>query len=560
MDHFRTGPLYAYLGANPHNEFLWDDDLVIELEHEGPSEDGVGTRWGARPGNEDVAIIRKRFWCAARAKITLCSEKCKPILLSDGSPASTRLELGYEGDYQQVYETILEEMTRGYTPAHLSNPFERYLDFEEIRQASKGSLAYELYKRLLAILPDLEKMLRSIVHRPATQLVPRLAYYEYAEAELENAMHQIHASVKIHRVHEVKHFQGYMLPSSFTAVFAEESTHSVANQFVAQSVYRIKSLISFVQEHLQQEEQQLSVSNAHHKLTLAGLEEIQHRFSRYQTQLPPVQPWAGSTTEAMVSSVMSYDARYAQLRRLTNLLDQALRHIDRSHIPFEVHAFHKLYEQWCFFKVVHALLDLGFAYERGSEMRSTLFYHHPIPNQINCILSHPRLPDMRLEVWYDRAYTVLRSSTDAFDKARPYGVENRSWTLNKFQSSKNKPDIVLEFHEEDRTDRPMIVTLDPTLRKPQESKHRLNQRHEEKYFYLETVRSFVERNIHTGESVRLVKAAWGIWPGRLDNPKTHTLDEGDFERGFIHLRPDNHLEEALPLTIKKILAHAGITV
>lgn len=554
----RTGSLYVYLGGNLYNDFLWEDNLMIELRHEGYSEDGLWTKWCARPENKDVNKIRKQFWCAARATITLCSDRCKPILLANGSPASTRIELGYDEAYEKVYESILEEMTRSHTPAHLANPFERYLDFEDIRQSSNGSLAYELYKRLIAILPDLEVVLRNIIYRPSTQLAPHLEYFEYGEAELEGALHQLQAALQIYTVYDTMYFQSKILPRAFTAVCVKMSPNSVANRYVLRIIKRVKSLIEFVEQHLKEEENQLKETNPHHQLALMGLKEIKLRFSSYEGRFPPVQTWAEFAVDATTSTVLNYDMRYANLRRLAQLLDQALRHIDQSQIPFEVHAFQKLYEQWCFFKIVKALLKLGFEYERGGDIRSTLFYHHPIPNEINCTLYHSALKAKRLEIWYDRAYQVLRYNTDAFDMKRPYGLEKRSIALNPHPSFKNRPDIVLEFHDENTTDRPLIITLDPTLKGPVMSADSEDEDREKKYDYLQTIRSFIEVDPNTRESLKLVKAAWGIWPGKLNDKKPYTLAENDFELGFIHLRRDNSLEAALSQTLSKILAYTGI--
>ena len=561
MDCSHSGPIYAYLGNDPTDETYWEDDLLIELEHSDTSDDGAWSKWWARPTNSDVNKIRTQYWCAAKAKVTLCFAKAKPIYFQDGSIVSTKIELGYDSDFEQVYDDILDDMTGQHTPGHLHNPFERYINFEEIRKSSEGSPAFELYKRLMAILPQYEDVLLSILRQPSTQLTPRIEYFKFSPTELEAAIQQTNSIAVLDSVEKVERYQKYTLPTEYTAVVAEQTTNTAANHFVAYSVNKIISLMLFIKRHLEQEDEQTKQSFAKHDAVLDELYNTQLKFYRYQDQLPSTRTRSTIDIETMASPILCYDARYANLRRLTELIKGSLEYIDRSQIPFEVHAFQKVYEHWCFVKVVKALLKLEFEFADSAGLRSTLFYQHPIPNEVNCILVHPRLPGKRLEIWYDRKYATLKSHTDSYDRKRPYGVEKRSRTLNRFPSWKSRPDIVLEFHDNESTYLPAIVTLDPTLRKPRPTDDIYAQNREDKYDYLETIRSFTERDEYTGESLRLVKAAWGIWPGNLTNQTTTTMEEGDnFERGFIHLRPSDELLDQLPETLSHILRHSGFEV
>lgn len=560
LNYMHSGPLFAYLGSNPEDPTLWEEELAIELELSSISDDGQWYQWWASPRNRDVNTIRKVYWCAARATLTLCTAPHQPIKRKNGRIVSTKIELGYEGDFEKVYDAILRDMIGKHSPAHLSNPFERYLDFKDIHRAAEGSLAFELYKRLTAILPRYEEILRTIIHQPATQLIPQLEYHTYSTEESMQAIQHAELLTSVETIHALQQWNGYLFPTAFTSITAKQSRDNEANRFVAYSVYRVRALMDFVRQHLEQEEEQSQVSHTRHEHALDVMSQSSQRFLSYQHALPAFSPGAGLAIEAMASPVLSYDQRYATLQHLTQLLDQALRYIDESQIPFEVHAFQKVYEHWCFIKIVEALLEIGFTYDASEGLKSTLFYQHPIPNQINCTLKHPQLPRKRMEVWYDRSFEVLRNRTDSYDRKRPYGVEMRSRVLNPFIDfrAKNRPDIVLEIHEDNTTSSPSILTFDPTLRQPRSRLNSQTQDVEDKYHYQKLIRSFEQTDPRTRESLCLVKSSWGIWPGDLDNLDTITLDEEDYELGFIHLRPEADLLKALPKTLQKILIRADV--
>jgi len=232
-------------------------------------------------------------------------------------------------------------------------------------------------------------------------------------------------------------------------------------------------------------------------------------------------------------------------------------------IPFEVQAFNKAYEHWCFIRVVKALRDIGFEFRDQQGRSVTAFYRNPVPNEVNARMTHPDCPGRVLEVWYDREYPVLRKSTDYFPEDRPYGLESRGLGYTDYRGEKRRPDIALEWHRSDgqgimRGESPRIITLDPTLRSPRPAMQEGNRKPETKYKYRQALRSFVEEG-PAGKSKRIVDAAWGISPNLAAGYNTHLHKPPDTNHkfGFIFLRPREESTEALVDTLRTIIVGAG---
>lgn len=562
------GNFCIYLGRDLSR---WDREFVISLKLEDTDTSGARTwnRWRAKP--KDVKRIKNKYWCAAKAYVTVCSDIKKPVLRENGQALQTIVELGYEGDYSKLYEDVLADLSRLNLQGHLAAQFEQYLDYQKKQHKwAEDSQAYELYRRLKGMLPRYETALRQIIMAPATQLVPTLHHYTLSPTQAGVLLHERSGTMEACHVLEGIEVKGKSVPTNFTAVQPVRTERMAANQFVAQSVHRIQTLLDFVARHLRREierEKVHSESRIRHKCHQDALNELlqdQLRFKRYRQQLP--QPIAGAdVTAASTSAVLYYDYRYTTLRRLTDLVDRVLSYVDTEAIPNAIESFSRLYEHWCFIQVVEALLKLGFEFANPEGRKKTDFYWHPIQGEVNCELIHPALRDVILEVWYEREYPKLERETDEYPKDRPYGLEKRGYKRNSWfrkddddedKPAKNKPDIALEFHDRVKGGPPKIVTIDPTLGAP--------HNHEEKYYYQYTIRSFVDLDPNSGESLRIVKAAWGISPWKSRKADILTTDtymlesENSFDRGFIYLKPDATLLAALPETLGAILNYAGI--
>ena len=546
---------------------LWDPELVIQLplKDRSPSGSRTWNRWWAEPSDEDVKRIRTSYWCAAKAHITVCRDTQVPVRNVDGQALQTSVELGYEGEYSTLYEDVLADLSRLNLQGHLAAPFEQYLDYlKEQRERAEGSQAYELYKRLKGMLPRYETALRQVIVAPATQLVPALHLHALTPTQAGVLLQERSGTMEVSHVLESVPVKGRPVPTTFTAVQSATTERTAANQFVAQSVRRIYALLEFVERHLRSEEERSVQTNPHHQVALSELAQDQVRFKRYGKQLP--QPVAGvdAAAASATSAVLYYDHRYATLRRLTDLVDRILSHVDTTAIPNAIQAFYRLYEHWCFIQVVEALLMLDFDFVLHEGRRKTDFYWHPVRGEVNCELTHPTLPGVVLEIWYERKYPTLRHTTDYYDPNRPYGLEKRGWQYSRYNGWKNWPDIALEFHNRGKGGPPKIITLDPTLRAPRPQPKDPDDPHEDKYDYQEAIRSFVDRDANTGESLRIVGAAWGISPWsrtrrKTDGSEPYTLDQKeDFQRGFIHLRPDTNSRDSLPQTLRSILASVDI--
>ena len=534
----------VYLGRDTT---AWDDGLHVRLAYRDTRAEG-GRTWDvywAAPDDDDVKTVRNEHWCAARARATVCAGPRRPLRHPDGRPLATTVDLGYDGDYGEVYERVLRALSEGSLPGHLAAPFERYMGFA--RREDGEALAYSLYKRLRAVTDDFERALRSVLARPDTTLAPTLRHYDLGPGEAVRHLTEHAGRAAVVAVGRAGRVGGRAVPTAFTVATPRETAETAANAYAGWAVRRVARAAEFVRRHLEREEAMAPEPVPQHADALRWLDRTRTRFRRHQHRLP-VQARAPAGSAAVY-----YDPRYASLRRLSDTLDYVLGHVDGDEVPFEVQAFWQLYERWCFLEVLRALQALGFRFVRDGH-RASEFYRHPVPGQVNGELSHPDLPDTTLEVWFDKEYPAVWKGTDYYDPARPYGLDKRL-DRNPYTGRKRRPDIALEFHTGPGRSSPAIVTLDPTLQ-AQRRGAGPSDAPERKYEYLDGLRSFVETDA-SGYARPLVRAAWGVSPVRTGGG--HTLDsDGDPRRGFVHLRPGHDAERSMTDALGLILRGVGL--
>jgi hypothetical protein len=535
--------------------------------------------WHSQNTPTDVERIKKFHWRAAYATATLCKGPGDPVRFLDGSPVQTKLALGYADEwYEAMYKDILVHLSKDRIEARPTSSFDLFMDsIERARQLAEGSPSLELYYRLQRILQEYEGNVARVLRNPATQVKPEVSFFNLEPEQAAQFYQGRGQQVQVHEAHRVAARQGKMVPVAFVGREPRPTLDHEANRFVVRSLQRVKrlvrkvsrSLTEFVESEraanlrfLAQERRNTTRSPIYrnreqsiekHARKAQRLDEAEDRFTRYLQAFPVNQ---GVPANAGASATMYYDTRYAKLRELDTLLDFTLRYVeaDEASVPFEVDPFHALYERWCFIQVVEALQDIGFTFARGGEPAVVPFYHHPTPHQAVCKMYHDQLPGKELEVWYERRYPKFDCNRD-----RRYGLETRYRDgrtdyqhVNPAEGKrrpKRTPDIALEFTNPQTMESPDIVTLDPTLgfRK-------------DKYEYRDAIRCFHKKD-DRGESLKIVKAAWGIYPRRSkpDVSKYISLDQHDnYSKGFIILRPTEDSLSALRESLKTILSEVGI--
>lgn len=555
------GRVYAYLGR-PYDD--WDSDLAIELDYKGDNQRGE-FRWWAEGGekkrvDEDVKRIKKEYWCAAEARVSLYlkdDDGHRPIRDPEGEILSTRVKLSYDGDYQSIYDGILDDFSQQNLRGNLASRFEQFAEFQKARQRAERSLALELYKRLRDILPRYRTALKKIIRNPSTKVSPEKRNHDFSTTDADQHFSRERPSSEMKRVERFEEVRGQQIPVRFTSIEARRTPDTAANRFVAASVQRVDRLINRVKRHLEREQEMNDWALKRHNKAHERLETELNRFARYRRKLPVTTKTYAQDDSSLQTAELSYDSRYARLRRLTKRLDHLLDYVDVSDLPFEVEAFNKLYERWCFVRVVEALLDIGFEFVGDSGRRTTHFYKNPIPGEPNCMMHHAECEGELLEVWYDKEYNVLKNEHGYYNKERPYGLEKRGIHKSRYRGWKNRPDISLEFHKRKSKKEivkggvPKIFIFDPTLGSPKSRG--------EKYEYKDGIRHFEIENSN-GKSKKVVKSSWGIWPGRKDGESwlTKEGEGGSMEHGFVHLRAEEGSISQLPKTINRILEWGGV--
>ncbi len=575
--------LIVYLG-DPDPRSLWDDDLAVRLRYQF-SVDGWGHWWvGSENDNDRVRTLRREYWRAADATIKLYQERDgERVLLRRPNDdfVATTIRLDYKESHRNLYEGVLEDMRRLTMQGDLASSFRRYVDFQDIQDRREETPGLELFKRLQGVFPRYRATAAHILRRPDAGLEMSIQHYAMSTDEAVSHFASRGRSEAVERVYEVQSVQAQAVPTCFTARRAVEVVDTPANRFVAASLARVRQGIILTKRHLEEEQDALpeptkydqqahAVYADHHERAVKDveglIEEIDFLISR--------QPWPAARPGEranLPSSATYYDGRYTRLRELTSLMEMLLQFVDASEeaIPFEVQAFHKLYQHWCFVHIVEAMTKLGFRFVDEEGRRTTPFYKNPVPNDVNCRFIHPLRGGYIIEVFYERRYERARELQRSFRRGgrppldqmeRPYGLENRSRPYTRYRGGKNNPDIVLERHAcGDDLKRPYgsvpeIITLDPTLAWPGSS----DDAWDPKYEYEEAIRSFVSQKSDR-ESMRIVQAAWGISTDirKVSAPFCEQLDPQNHQFGFIQLRPTEACLDALPHTLEAILRSTG---
>lgn len=572
--------LIAYLG-DPSPGVPWESKLAIPLKHQTSQNDWK--RWwvGSEDESKRVQQLRVEYWRAAEAKVHLFQRRGEdriPLWRPDGSIVSTVIRLDYEPEYRSLYENVLKDMERLTVQGDLASNFNRYVDFKNIRDRREDTAGLELYKRLINVFPRYKETVLQILRRPDLQYEQAVQQNFFSLGEALSHFSGRGRYEPITRVYQAEKKGSQVIPTKFASHRTSLNVDTPANRYVAGSLARIQKGVRLIKKHLYEEkksskefmtQERAKAFDHKHDQAILHLEEVQKEVE----YLIGRQPWpsALSLNEAPVSSMNYYDGRYSRLRELTSLMETLLEFVNTSEdaFPFEVQAFHKLYQHWVFIHVIEAMSSLGFKFVDEDGRRTTPFYKNPFQNDVNCRLVSPYQEQFVIEVFYERCYEsasdlergAKKGSNHRIEKLdRPYGLENRFPGKTRSRSKKNRPDIVFERHEckSDFTRKPgsvpEIITLDPTLA----HSGTRDSAWDKKYEYEESIRSFVETN-EQGRSKRIVKAAWGVSPGlrRGQSPFVELFEKQNYRFGFICLRPtDDHIEE-LQVTLRKVLRYAG---
>lgn len=569
----------VYLGAAPRHK---DPELTILMEKE--------PRARARewiPRKKDRQRVENSVWCAARATLTLCTSEFKPIRGRDGRLLQTRITLGDDPWSETLYHRIREDLSREVFAADITSSLQNTLSVvRQARAKARGSLPLELYYRLRPDLEPLDRILNAVVARPHRQprverrvfaLEPAAAAAYFTERQMRTGVDEVARAVPAGR---------RMLPVEFGCTGFSLSADNDANRYVARSVDRllewlravrggvdafIRSKVSSLErfrgydlgseEEPGQETKLTTVQSAsitRHRRVSAQLRAAELRFRRYRAVLPALTSAGAHSETYELSPALSFDPRYAELRRIMARLQRTLEYVDVSEerMPFEVEPFAELFQRWCFVRVVKALLALGFRFEGSVGRLTTPLYHHPVPYQINCVMTHQKMPDVHIKVWYERRYP--RSATAG---RHLYGLEQR-YTEGRTPvraATRRTPDIALEFFREGEAV-PRVVTLDPTLKNSPDGRG-------SKFDYLQQIRSFVDGDVDpadpSGRAGRpVVVAAWGIRPGYEDDANLVELDvDESYNKGFLVLRPEPSRASVrqLPHSLARIFWKCGLT-
>lgn len=570
---------YVYLGDIDTD---WNPEFSIQL-----SRDYKHLNiWSAKKGqndlgdDEDVDRIQKGLWCAGSATITLCSYPSKPVLLSSPGEAKTVqtvIELSYDKWYLDLYNGVRADLKELNKQSDITSPFKGKLDTVTHNEDLSDSPAFELFLILQRIYNPLIQRLHAIAKSPASKVENSIQNY-YVNSSSLNYIR----NTNILRVNDVQKVIGKTIPRSFLGRTMQMSCDIPENRLAKTCIKRLgvcldivaKELSAYITE-IEKEVDQLRKNNLsqnssiHQRNQAKELEKHKRAYdnieknilhTRQKKQLFNFCRDEDSFDRLLETELLSYDFKYASIKSSLKELESSIKYyrsddiIDPSTvaIPFQVAPFHAVYQRWCFTKIIDALFQLGFYIPQTSvQPKLTRFYRNPMPNQLNCSMVHNDLfqlnRDFRVDIFYEKIYPRPG------DPHSEYGLETRkaltSWDLNNPSAVKYSPDIALEFWGLPNAHGcPVIVIFDPTTGKFDNKK----------FWYQNSLRHFIKKG-SDGESLRIVKASWGIFPNYEGNDRTdryYVSSNSTFSEGFIVLNHFSSTHLNLKETVRTILNNA----
>jgi hypothetical protein len=545
--------LFLYLGSNILRK--WDADYAIQLEvkydfYEQPI-------WEAN--KDDIDRIRKEFWCAATAQVTLCNDKKIPILASDEKDIKTSIQLSYDPWSRAVYDTVVSGLESLNQQANITTPFEQMANIARMAREEAGdSKILALYLRIQNLIPVFNRCVEEILKKPAQRLRSEICFYSTNYALSLDYQHQLSLKAStLVSVHQFERINSHFYPTAFSAIDNKITSEIEENYFVLQCVKQVQSYLELVRFEIQEyvdlvrdiankthagiHKRQLNQDVQRHEEKLQEVVEYIQQCNYYRSRFPVRENASPSSLINLASELLYYDQRYSNIWKLAAKIDDLIKFADTSEdaIPFQIAPFHEVYHKWCLLKTVDALEKLDFV--KVAKGSVTPLYGNPQFNSLVCEMLHSQNPGLRLKVFFERKYPFINSTHAQWE----YGFWRPLQRTLPPQDWKHTPDICLEFHD-GISKYPSLFTLDPTL-----GGYKTWQA---KYKYRDTLRVNV-----IPKPKAIVKAAWAISPGSPNNGYEPYLDESaDFSKGAIILNHTSTSQSQLKETLCEIISTTGL--
>ena len=545
--------LFLYLGSNILRK--WDADYAIRLEIK---YDFLGQPiWEAN--RDDIDRIRKEFWCAATAQVTLCNDKKIPILDSDEKDIKTSIQLNYDPWNRAVYDAVISGLESLNQQANITTPFEQMAKIARMaREEAGNSKILALYLRIQNLIPVFNRCVEEILKKPAQRLKSEICFYSTSYALSLDYQYQLSSKAStLVSVQQFEKLNSHFYPTAFSAIDNKITSDIEENHFVLQCVRQVQSYLELVRLEIQEyvdvvrdiankthtgiHKRQLNQDVQRHEEKLQEVVEYIQQCNFYRSNFPVRETASSSSLMSLASELLYYDQRYSNIWKLAAKIDDLVKFTDTSEdaIPFQIAPFHEVYHKWCLLKILNALEELDFV--KVAEGSVTPLYGNPQFNSLVCEMLHPQNPGLRLKIFFERKYSFINNTNAQWE----YGFWQPLQKTLPPQDWKHTPDICLEFHD-GSSKYPSLFTLDPTL-----GKYDFWQA---KYKYRDTLRVNVPP-----KSRAIVKAAWAISPGSPSNGHEPYLDEStDFSKGAIILNHTSTSQNQLKETLHEIISTTGL--
>lgn len=467
---------------------------------------------------QDAEQFARAKWRHARTWVLLAKANGTPVRLKSGAPLQWPVDLSYKREWvRDTFAGVLHDLLSLTVPT--LEEHQGFIQKADLQTALTDGLdanvvlwAYYVAQELQTFVDILVQFLRRSGFRGGLQPVLMKLTAEDAQQYWSNR-----AYLRPTQILQAAGWGDVALPICFVqmeqqpidgemrvALAAARSALALARRLMAQLRAPIEhGLLA----SLESEETYRFI-----EVPLIGLERQSHRLIQqlYQVGVDVAIP---ATVDVNLPQIQTANAHLEAVRRQVSRLDRRANLVAKEGITLDlaIEATNKVYEDWCFLRVMHALFELGFAaisqpaLKRGS-IRDRVRQLYPSSTVDSLHMRHDRF-DGTVVVRREPEYATSCKEPDAW-----YGAETRySQGYISTTARKNNPDIALEFRIHGQQV-PDLVVFDATAVTHSAAKER-ERVLREKFLYFDTLRAFQEQDPESGESRRIVRAAWALYPG-----------------------------------------------
>lgn len=428
--------------------------------------------------------IESSFWSIAETNIILCDKNFEPIFNDKNEPLIFSIKLNYYGHYEKIFSAIKGDLNLfSYNISSYFNSWTQIWDLN--KNEKKFPSAFQLFIRISKIVDEFIYLTNLLTSDPNSCFE-----LSYENISTESLLEMNNFDIEISSLNMPLNFAAN---SSLTILKYNVEFNTIENNFIKKSLEKVISLILTIQRtieneiNLEKENLKFITKNGNTRFIIEKEERLTrfsfelNRLNNYLTKLinlnrnflPNYNLQNYNAYNLVFSERFNSDYRFYRYNYLLNFMEGLTSFFDTSDdgVPFEIASFNKLYEIWCFIKVIEAFEKLNFVCNNKSQRN---YFHNTFLENHPYTFRNSDYPNITIKLYYSKHYPKEDKLNNEFQyglpceqNAKSYYDEIRlknSYHNHKKFYTKSSPDIAIEiFNSKKSCDCPEIITLDCTL-------------------------------------------------------------------------------------------------